>query len=63
MDFGIRNPTNDSKPESSSTDEDWNQVLGIRNSRCRIENTRLSWILLHAGRKESHFLKLAIQAS
>ena len=34
MDFGNRNPTNDSKPESSSTDEDWNQVLGIRNSRC-----------------------------
>ena len=55
VDFGNRNPTNDSKPESSSTDEDWNQVLRIRNSRCGIKNTRLSWILLHAGRKESHF--------
>ena len=55
VDFGIRNPTNDSNPESRSTDKDWNQVLGIRNTRCGIENPRLFWILLHAGRKESHF--------
>ena len=34
VDFGIRNPTNDSNPESSSNDKDWNQVLGIRNTRC-----------------------------
>ena len=43
----IRNSTNDSNPEWSSTDKDWNQVLGIRNTQCGIKDPRLPWILLH----------------
>ena len=31
----------------SSTDKDWNQVPGIRNPLCGIQNPRLSWIPLY----------------
>ena len=39
MDFGIRNP--------SSTDKVRNSVPGIQNSKCGIQNPRLSWIPLN----------------
>jgi len=37
----------------SSTDRYWNPVPGIRNPRCGIENSRLSWIPLHGVRVAS----------
>ena len=39
--IGIQNP--------SSTDKDWNPVPSIRNPRCGIQNSSLSWILLHGA--------------
>ena len=41
---GIRNPTKDWNPIQGSSRKDWNQVPGIRNPRCGIQNPRLSWI-------------------
>ena len=43
----IRNPTKDWNPIQGSTRKNWNQVSGIRNPRCGIQNPRLSWIPLH----------------
>ena len=45
---GIRNPIE----EYISTDNDRNQVPGIQNLRCGIQNPRLSWIPLHGARKK-----------
>ena len=45
---GIRNPIE----EYISTDNDRNQVPGIQNLRCGIQNARLSWIPLHGARKK-----------
>ena len=46
--IGIQNP--------SSTDEDWNQLSGIRNPRRGIQNPRLSWIpLIHGARYKLKF--------
>ena len=35
-----------------STDKDWNQVPGIQNLRCGIQNPGLFWIPLHGARKK-----------
>ena len=43
--IGIQNP--------SSIDRDWNPVPGIRNPRCLVQNSRLSWIPLHGVRVAS----------
>ena len=57
--FGIRNtaegflnPTNDWNQNSRSTDKGRNGVPGIRNPRCGIHNSRLSWISLLWAKKK-----------
>ena len=54
--FEIRNPTNDSNPESSSTDKDWNPKYTVKN---RESKTVLDSITRKVQRKS--FFKLAIR--
>ena len=58
--FGIRNtakgflnPTNDWNQNPRSTDQGRNRVPGIRNPRCGIHNSRLSWISSLLGEKKN----------
>ena len=58
--FGIRNtaegflnPTNDWNQNPRFTDKGRNQVPGIRNPRCGIHNSRLSWIFLLWAKKKT----------
>ena len=57
--FGIRNtaegflnPTNDWNQNPRFTDKGRNQVPGIRNPRCGIHSSRLSWIFLLWAKKK-----------
>ena len=58
--FGIRNtaegflnPTNDWNQNPRFTDKGRNQVPGIRNPRCGIHNSRLSWIFFLWAEKKN----------
>ena len=58
---GNRNPTKDCNPNPSSTDKDWNEVLGIRNLLHGIQDLKMSWGPLQganrplASSKNPHF--------